>query len=83
MNCNCIKEVEEKVNDLFKQEHGDKEIVESISITQKALMLTKGGGVQLHGKVLGKYLDGKRNRKFEMNLTFKYCPFCGKAYKKE
>lgn len=83
MSCNCINRVEEKVKDLFKKEHGDKEIVESISLSQKALMLTKNGGTELHGKATGKYLEGKRKRKFEMNLSFKYCPFCGKEYKKE
>lgn len=45
MNCNCINEVEEKVKELFKQEHGNKEIVEQISLTQKAIMFTKNGGV--------------------------------------
>ena len=83
MSCNCIEEVEERAKDVFLEQNPDKEIVENVALSHTALMLDKYRGVELHGKVTAKYKDGKRNRNWEANLRFKYCPFCGKKYKAE
>lgn len=57
-------------------------IVDSVELQSKAIMFDTGK-TQLYAPTLGRYRIGKQNRRFDPNMYFTYCPFCGKKYTDE
>jgi len=74
MICDCVKKVEAEVTALMVEKTG-KEVAEPIKLSPKFLYSEK---YPLYFKAAGKVQDGKGLRKFEVNITLTFCPFCGK-----
>lgn len=87
MQCNCIKELEEKIKEkaMSEKEYEGRDIKVNIPIT--ALVFTKTGceeRVNLPCEISYDYetKSGKqRTKKNEMGILASYCPFCGKEIK--
>lgn len=85
--CNCIKEVKEEIKVIFEKKDNVEEVTE-LSIENTAFMFTKDSWqTQLYSPVTVEF--NYRNKKKELkhkkekvNMSYKYCPFCGEEYKK-
>jgi hypothetical protein len=78
--CNCIKQTEKKLQELFEKEV-DSPDYESVQLEGKALLLN-GNDMQLATFTEVKYKIGNKSKKWKKNVLFAYCPFCGKKYSK-
>lgn len=83
--CNCIEEAENRLKELVNKNEGwkDREIT-SVDLENKCILLS-GGGVRLYSPVKIEYdyfnrKGEKKHKKQNVNLSYKYCPFCGKKY---
>lgn len=86
--CNCIREIEENFKKLpeSNEDYRDKEI-EKVEFLSGAFMF-EGNRVVLETvseiRLTTKYKNNKgelKEKKVKANVSHKYCPFCGKAYK--
>ena len=82
--CDCIKRIEtqlnEKMSTLANLHKG--EVINPVSFECKAVMMDSGN-YELYAEVSGKYLDRGKRRRYAPNMSFRFCPFCGKPYKDE
>jgi len=77
--CNCIEDVEKKLNDALLKEYPGVEITEPVELQSKTYILPSFE-LRPYIPALGRYLDGKRKRKFNVTMNFTFCPFCGVKY---
>lgn len=75
--CECIDRIEKMLNEKLIERHPEVEIIEPVELQNKALMLGTGR-CSVFSNAIGRYMDGKRKRKFDVNMYYTYCPFCGK-----
>lgn len=82
--CDCIKRIETQLNEkmtaLANLHNG--EVIDPVTFENKAIMMDSGK-FELYAEVSGKYLDGGKRRRYAPNMSFRFCPFCGKSYKDE
>lgn len=86
MSCNCINEIKEDIRHRFDVKE-EVERVDIVSIENLAMMLLENGNMQTQAyspvKVEYNYKNKKgelKHKKGKVNLSYKYCPFCGKKY---
>lgn len=79
--CDCIKRVEKMLHERLMERHPDAEITEPVKLENTAYMFGSGT-YQCFSPVLGRFTEGKRRRKFDVNMSYTYCPFCGEKYEK-
>lgn len=84
--CNCIKEIKEDIKKKYEAKEEIEEVT-SISIENTALMFNNNAPstVELYSpmKIEYDYKNAKgqtKHKKEKANMSYKYCPFCGKAY---
>lgn len=78
--CNCINRIEETIVEKFKESTKDLkniQITEGPEFKNKGIFFSGPVDVSLYGVIEIKYTHGKANRKWERNMYFTYCPFCG------
>lgn len=80
--CDCIEIIEKKLNDKMIEENPGCEIIEKVRLENQAIMLNTGR-YQLYSPALGIFMQGKRKRKFALNMYYSFCPFCGEKYDKK
>lgn len=92
--CNCIEEKEQRLLELLKEKHPDKNIDDSLNgwcgtgFQNQSIMLDQPGSVLYHEFVL-EYTFTKKNgkqsgiRKLKTNIIPTYCCFCGEKIKKD
>ena len=83
--CNCIKRIEEQLNEKMIERFPGFEIEEEVKFVNKSLVFSDDGktALILGNPVLGKMRRGKQVRKFETQMMPSYCPFCGEKIKKD
>ena len=83
--CNCMKRIEEKLNEKMIERFPGFEIEEEVKFVNKSLVFSDDGktALILGNPVLGKMRRGKQVRKFETQMMPSYCPFCGEKIKKD
>lgn len=85
--CDCIKRIEKQLNEKMNEKYNsdEYECVEPVKLDSQALMFPKNkpSYYALYSEAEGKVRKGKCNRKFSVNMSFKYCPFCGEPYEKK
>ncbi len=79
--CDCMKEIEDRIKEHFKQEVPDHKEIRSVRFDNRALMLDSGK-IALSSPITVVYTretkQGKEQRKEKVYpLTHTYCPFCG------
>lgn len=85
MACECIKEVKESLKKRYAAKE-DIEKVTDVSLENTALMFGSGPStVELYSevKIEFDYKNKKgelKHKKEKANMSYKYCPFCGKSY---
>ena len=77
--CDCIKKIEQRLNDKMSEQNPGCKIIDKVRMENRAFMLDSSD-YHLFSPAQGRYMQGKRVRKFEANLHYRYCPFCGKKY---
>ena len=80
--CNCIKEVEERLN------IGINSVPEYANLEEKSLSLDNiaimfEGGTQMSGSATIMHKPVGRKQKTVLHICYKYCPFCGEKYEME
>ncbi len=80
--CNCVSDIKKKFTDLLLKEIPGASITECIGFENESIIIPDGD-LRLFGHLTGRYVDGKRRRKFEQKLLYNFCPFCGERYVKE
>lgn len=80
MMCNCISEIEQRLTDKIGSVSAYSDLtVKRVCLNGVAIFK---GGEQMSGiatLITEPYGKGRRTSK-EMNISFKYCPFCGELY---
>lgn len=79
--CDCITRVEKMLNEKLIENHPEAEITEPVSLKNKVYIIGTGK-IQVYVPAVGRFLDGKRKRKFDVSMNFTFCPFCGVKYGK-
>lgn len=77
--CDCIRRIEKMLNEKMVDQNPGCEIVDEVWLGNQAVMFHNGER-QLFSPATGRYMQGKRTRKFEPSMYYTYCPFCGKKY---
>ena len=87
MACECIKEVKESLENRYEAKTDIKNISNvTVSLENTALMFNNGPStVELYSPVKIEYDYENRkgeikHKKEKANMSYKYCPFCGKSY---
>lgn len=87
--CDCVKQLEERLLERFKENHNDYEQEPKVIIENKTLMLvgkksytslTSQGRFEYVRKTRTGHLSRKKEK---FNIAYKYCPFCGQPYEGE
>ena len=71
--CNCVEKIPELMLEKMKQEHGFTEVIDEPFFVHHSVY----PDVKPYFPMKGKYLHGKRQRTFEINVYPSFCPFCG------
>lgn len=84
MSCDCISRFESLLTEKMKEKFPEGEVIEPVEFQNKSLVFTgKGTTIILKNPTIGKVRIGKSNRKFDVNLFPRYCPYCGKPLEEE
>lgn len=81
--CDCIERIEKMLNEKMIEQHPGTLITEEVELQSKALMLLPTGlpsQYQMYSSATGRFVQGKGKRKFDVNMYYTYCPFCGEKY---
>lgn len=84
MSCDCISRIESLLTEKMKERFPEGEVIEPVEFQNKSLVFTeKGTTIILKNPTIGKVRIGKQNRKFDVAMYPKYCPYCGKPLEEE
>jgi len=74
--CNCIEKIKKLFLEKMKQEAGFTEVTEAPFFVNYSIYPS----VKPYFPVVGKYMQGKKSRRYKVNLYPTFCQFCGKKY---
>lgn len=79
--CICIDRVEQKLTEKMIELNPGCEVIQSVEIQNKTFLICEGKtSERLFSPVLGKCIQGKRVKKFEVSMNYSFCPYCGEKY---
>lgn len=79
MSCDCISRLESLLTQKMMEKFPEGEVIEPVEFQNKSLVFTEKGTITiLKNPTVGKVRIGKSNRKFDVSMYPKYCPYCGK-----
>lgn len=78
--CDCIKRVENLLNESLLKDNPGAEITEQVELQNKTYLLPSFNE-RLYIPAKGRFKDSSgRNRKFDVSMNFTNCPYCGVKY---
>ena len=84
MSCNCIRRIEDLLTEKMLEKYPEGEVIEPVEFQNKALVFSNGSTLLiLSNPTVGKVRIGKSNRKFDVQMFPKFCPYCGKPLEEE
>jgi hypothetical protein len=72
--CNCDEIVLDQMLEKMKEEYGFTEVLEAPMWKYYSIY----PDIKPYFPIVGKYLQGKKSRKFSVSMYLTFCPFCGK-----